>query len=163
MCIRDSNRGYLIKGLEDYSDNIIGTDIMDYGYFGHMATMDFTKEQIINNPDWVITNPPFNKAEEFIDVSMKIANKGCAFILRTSFLESKGRYDRIYNVNPPSKVAQFVERVPMLKGRYDPKGTTATSYMWFVWEKQHTCSTEMVWIPPCRLSLQKPTDVEIEK
>jgi len=35
----------------------------------------------------------------------------------------------------PAMIAQFVERVPMVKGRWDPNASTATSYAWFVWRK----------------------------
>jgi hypothetical protein len=45
---------------------------------------------------------------------------------RTVFLESCGRYDAIFSTTPPSKFAQFVERVPMLRGRLDEKGSTGT-------------------------------------
>jgi hypothetical protein len=31
--------------------------------------------------------------------------------------------------------APFAERVPMLKGRWDPDASSATAYAWFVWDK----------------------------
>jgi hypothetical protein len=37
---------------------------------------------------------------------------------------------------PPTKFAQFVEPVPMVKGRLDRKATTAIGYAWLVWEKE---------------------------
>jgi hypothetical protein len=54
--------------------------------------------------------------------------------------------------------AQFVERVPMVKGRLDRKATTATGYAWFVWEHGHAKSAQLVWIPPCRKLLEKHAD-----
>ena len=35
------------------------------------------------------------------------------------FIESVGRYDRLFQKHPPAKFAQFTERVPMVKGRLD--------------------------------------------
>jgi hypothetical protein len=47
---------------------------------------------------------------------------------RTVFLESSGRYRKIFEDTPPTIFAQFV---PL-----DSKVTTAIGYAWFVWEKQ---------------------------
>jgi hypothetical protein len=62
--------------------------------------------------------------------ALQIANRGVAILARTVFLESVGRYDGIFSRGPPTKFAQFVERVPMVKGRLDGKATTATGYAW---------------------------------
>ena len=56
------------------------------------------------------------------------------------------------------QVAQYVERVPMVKGRLDRKASTATSYAWFVWESGHAGPTELVWIPPSRKRLERDGD-----
>src|SRR5262249_41245760 len=111
--------------------------------------------------DWVITNPPFRLGEEFISRAMKIARHGVAMLSRTVFVESVGRYERIFKPNPPSHFAQFTERVPMVKGRVDKKASTATGYAWLVWEKHllgKRC--ELVWIPPCRKSLERDNDYQ---
>ena len=84
-----------------------------------------------------------------------------AMLVRTSFLEGIDRYKKIYNVNPPSTVAQFVERVPMVKGRLDGKASTATSYCWLIWDKLAPAKhTELVWIEPCRKMLEKEGDYD---
>ena len=44
---------------------------------------------------------------------------GVAVLARTVFLESVGRYEAIFRDRPPGKFAQFVERVPMVRGRLD--------------------------------------------
>ena len=108
--------------------------------------------------DWVITNAPFRLAEEFVLRALPIARRGVAILARTVFLESVGRYKAIFRDHPPSKFAQFVERVPMLKGRLDPKGSTATGYAWFVWEKDAALPTRVVWVPPCRRQLERSDD-----
>jgi len=63
--------------------------------------------------DWVITNPPFRLAEEFIPEGLRVARQGVAILARTVFLESVGRYNAIFRARPPTKVAQFTEGVPM--------------------------------------------------
>ena len=110
----------------------------------------------------MITNPPFRLAEEFIVKGLEVARRGVAMLVRTVFLESVGRYDRIFSSTPPSTVAQFVERVPMVKGRLDKKASTATGYAWVVWEKGINRGTQLVWVPPCRKVLERACDYEEE-
>ena len=81
-------------------------------------------------------------------------------LTRTVFIESIGRYERIFSKEPPTKVAQFSERVPMVKGRLDRKASTATGYAWIVWEKGGSRPTELMWIPPCRPSLEREGDYD---
>src|ERR1035437_4813433 len=45
------------------------------------------------------------------------------------------RYMRLFKDNRPSRVAQFVERVPMVEGRLERKASTVTAYAWLIWEK----------------------------
>jgi hypothetical protein len=110
--------------------------------------------------DWVITNPPFRLGEEFVRHSMKIAKRGVAMLTRTVFIESVGRYERVFKINPPSRFAQFTERVPMVKGRIDKKASTATGYAWLVWELDQLGRSEVVWIPPCRKLLERDGDYQ---
>ena len=90
--------------------------------------------------------------------SINISNKGVAILARTVFLESKTRYETLFKNNPPTYFAQFVERVPMVKGRLDASASTATGYAWFVWIKDYTENSKLIWIPPCRKLLEKNQD-----
>jgi hypothetical protein len=113
--------------------------------------------------DWLITNPPFRLAQEFIEHGLDISRHGVAVIVRSAFLEGKGRYQDLFSVCPPTTVAQFVERVPMCKGQYDPKVSSATAYSWLVWDRPKPVSlkTDFIWIPHCRSRLEHPDDVQI--
>jgi hypothetical protein len=84
-------------------------------------------------------------------------------LCRTSILEGVKRYTEIYRDNPPTIVAPFAERVPMVMGRCDPKASTATAYAWLVWEKQPKIpgSTRLIWIPPCRKTLERSGDYDL--
>lgn len=152
------NRGYMSRALSEYFASVHSTDIHDYGYEFHAETSDFLFTQ--RQTDWVITNPPFRLAERFIEHALQQARIGVAVIVRSAFLEGKGRYENLYSINPPSIVAQFVERVPMVKGRYDPAAASATAYSWLVWQKiEQAPIPKMFWIPPCRKKLEKVDDV----
>jgi hypothetical protein len=150
--------GHMAKVLKTYFANVICSDAYDYGYG---AVHDFLKAPYRETEfDWIITNPPFRLAEQFVLHAMSIARIGVAILARTVFLESVGRYESIYSACPPTKFAQFVERVPMVKGRLDIRATTATGYAWFVWEKDVTTVPRLMWIPPCRRALEQDRDYE---
>ena len=151
-------RGHMAETLKEYFDKVYATDIHDYGYGG---VEDFLLERNAGTKvAWIVTNPPFRLAEKFIQQAHRHARRGVAMLVRTSFLESIGRYENIFKDNPPSQVAQFVERVPMVKGRYDPKAVTATSYCWIIWDKlgEKSKTTDLVWIPPSRKFLERKDD-----
>jgi len=144
--------------LAPYFREVVFTDVFDYG-FGQLS--DFLKtKHAAQSFDWVITNPPFRLGEDFILRAMEIARCGVAMLARTVFIESVGRYERIFKTNPPSRFAQFTERVPMVKGRVDKKASTATGYAWLIWEKDRLGKSELVWIPACRKSLERPDDYQ---
>jgi len=150
------NVGHMSKVLSETFKNVISSDIFDYGY-GKVE--DFLKiKNHQSRYDWVITNPPFNKAKEFIEKSLLITDIGVAILARTTFLESLNRYETIFKKNPPTYFAQFVERVPMVKGRLDKKASTATGYAWFVWIKNFKEKPQLMWIPPCRKLLEREED-----
>jgi hypothetical protein len=111
--------------------------------------------------DWVITNPPFRLAEDFVQRSLVVARRGVAILARTVFIESVGRYRNIFETNPPTKFAQYTERVPMVRGRLDRGASTATGYAWLVWEKSPVAATQLVWVPPCRKAFERDSDYRI--
>ena len=152
-------RGYMSRPLLEEFQRVDSADLHDYG-FGEVR--DFlTYPYLAGSHDWVITNPPFKLAQEFIEKAMAVAKCGVAILARTVFLESVGRYEALFSNNPPTYFAQFTERVPMVKGRVDRKASTATGYAWFVWKKdERRNSSELVWIPPCRRKLEKDTDYD---
>ena len=151
------NRGHMAEPLRDYFSVVHTSDIHDYGYGDKVADFLFPIPFEFVAVDWVITNPPFRLAEQFIERAFKLSLEGVAVIVRTSFLESVGRHTRLFNQNPPSIIAQFAERVPMVKGRLTATGSTATSYCWLVWMMGEE-GTRFQWIPPCRKKLERPGD-----
>lgn len=151
--------GHMDKVLQEYFSATSASDIFNYGY-GKVADFQ-TAPYGVESFDWVITNPPFNLAEDFIGRARKIARRGVAMLARTVFIESVGRFERLFQPDPPAVFAQFVERVPMVKGRLDKKASTATGYAWFVWLNEEVNSTQVVWIPPCRKTLERLTDYEL--
>lgn len=108
--------------------------------------------------DWVISNPPFSKAEEFIHRGLVVSRVGVAMFCRSVFMETTGRYNRLFKIYPPAFIAQFSERIALVKGRLDRDASTATAYAWFIWDINHAGKTEFLWIPPCRKQLERDED-----
>lgn len=149
-------RGYMSETLGEYFREVTSSDIFSYGY-GEEKDFLFYQDKNLAF-DWVITNPPFKLAEEFVKHGLRLAKVGVAVLVRTVFIESVGRYERLFRDNPCSKFAQFVERVPIVKGRVDPKASTATGYAWLIWQKKPTSHSLVTWIPPSRKRLERPGD-----
>ena len=161
-------RGYMSRVLEEYFHSVDAIDINNYGSneVGDFLRSDYGHFSF----DWIITNPPFRLAEDFIYHAMPMACQGVAMLVRTSFIESIGRYHRLFSITPPTMVAQYVERVPMVKGRLDRNASTATSYAWLIWEKDAQYrradvlslagDTKLTWIPPSRKRLERDEDYD---
>ena len=154
--------GHMSDTLAEYFQTVRASDIHDHGR--GFAVRDFLDagslfEQPTESCDWVITNPPFNLASEFVERALAIAKVGVAVLVRTSWAESIDRYENLFRSNPPDIWAVFTERVPMVKGRVDEAASSATSYSWVVWKNMGGFGdTRMVWIPPCRKQLECPSD-----
>jgi hypothetical protein len=132
--------------------------VHDYGE--GFAIEDFLFPGTLPQVDFTFMNPPFRLAEQFIERALETSRIGCAAILRSAFLEGVGRFGRLFSERPPAYVLQFVERVPMVKGRVDPEAASATSYAWLIWFKGDT-DTRLRWLPPCRKRLERDVDYPV--
>lgn len=148
-----ANRGYMVHALSDYFGTVYASDVHDYG--AGFEVYDFLMPgSPPYSPQWVITNPPFRLAGEFVKRGLEVAD-GVAVIVRSVWAESQTRYHSIFNKTPPNWILQHVNRVPMVKGRYDPAASTATGYSWFVWSSDlwGTGETRFGWLPYSRADL----------
>lgn len=162
---------HMARPLAEYFDSVLATDVHRYS-LDH-GICDFLNPFARPSPvSWVITNPPFLLAEQFIVQAMSVASRGCAMLVRTAFLESETRAG-LFSEYPPTWVLPFAERVVMLRGRLvrtgelDPfsepvdgrlrKASTATSYCWIVWIDGQT-DTRLRWIGKSRLRLERADD-----
>ena len=170
-----AGEGHMAAVLAEAFDAVHRTDVFDYGSLDAVGSFVGEGLDVVAcpdpRPDWIITNPPFNLAVAFAERALDEAAEGVALLLRSSWMEGADRYERLFRDRPPSIVAPFVERVPMVKGRWDPEASTATSYAWFVWRRASLdagltgpgrfgrTDTQLVWIPPgCRQLLERDSD-----
>lgn len=92
---------------------------------------NFLEDKINYKYNIIIGNPPYSLAKEFVEKCIDSLNDDgvLIFLLRTAFLESKSRYE-FWQKNPLSRLYTLSKR-PSFTG----KGTDATSYSWFIWDK----------------------------
>ncbi len=150
--------GHMALALEEYFGQVEASDIFDYGY-GTVADFLHPDHPGYAQCDWIITNPPFNLAGDFIRQALKLARRGVAMLCRTQFQEGEDRHATIFAPHPPVAIAQYIERVPMHRGRWVVNGKSATAYEWFVWLKEPAGHrTAFQWIPKSRLVLSRHDD-----
>jgi hypothetical protein len=173
-------RGHMAAPLSEYFGAVHASDVADYSevqvgggsYRGQTRVADFlgarsqSRKLAVSGCDWNITNPPFSRASEFILRALSQGpRRGVAIFCRLAFLEGVKRHAEIYDLYPPSVVAAFVERVPLVKGRLTRSGSSLTAYCWLVWRadpSKRLGSTQLVWIPKCRRALERPEDYALE-
>lgn len=154
-----ANRGHMVRPLLESFGMVLASDVHDYGAGYPIRDYLFGPASHLSRTDWTVSNPPFRLAEQFIERALDLSTIGVAVILRSAFLESIGRYERLFEQRPPSNILQFAERVPMVKGRVDPEAASATAYAWLVWRKGET-GTRLHWIAPCRKRLERAEDYD---
>lgn len=128
--------GHMAHGLAPWFRHVRATDIHDYGCDLLNFTCDFLGPEAdgFEPVDWIVTNPPFGLAAEFVAAGLRRARRGVAILARSTFFESATRFALFFD--PGQRLyafAPFFERVPMTLGRWDPRASTATAYAWFVW------------------------------
>lgn len=160
LCLEPAaNRGFMVRPLKEHFDRVLASDVHDYGC-GFLIE-DFLWPRPATYCDWIITNPPFRLAKEFTLTALSRARTGVAMLVRTGFAEGIDRYNSLFLPRKPVFAFQFVERLPMVKGRVDRRARSATSYMWLVWlSREWPNDTIFDWIPPSRAKLERPGDYD---
>jgi hypothetical protein len=158
-------RGHMAEPLREYFAPVYASDIHDHGY-GPAVRLDFLDDgHPYPEVDWIVSNPPFRLAGDFVRRGLRCARRGVAMLLRLQFLEGGGRYGLLYGSEPMTVCAVFAERVSMTLGCWDPEAGLPTAYAWFVWMKQPSPSgygsqgATLMGIPPgTRRRLTRPDD-----
>lgn len=139
-------QGHIAKVLTKYG-NVMCTDLYDYGY--GTSGVDFLNAEVPKNVKTIITNPPYNLANEFVIKAIEHIKSGkiehAAFLLRLQFLESNKRYKEIFEQRCLQKIYVFSERLTF------KQLSNAVCYAWFIWSRNSYFvggSPYIEWFPP---------------
>lgn len=101
-------------------------------------------------PDSIISNPPYNRAQEMAQLALDCTQDRVCLFLRLAFLEGKKRSVWLSN-SPLARVWIVPDRVACIPGHLlgapQKKFSGAIAYAWFVWEHGHHGRPEIDWLP----------------
>lgn len=150
-----AGQGHISKVLKEYYpySEIISTDLIQRKeIFGIpiQGNIDFLTYEFNRKFDNVITNPPFNLAQEFIERALELSNDKVIMFAKIQLLEGNKRREMFDNT-PLKYVYVFSKRVnPLRNGEeLDEKGKPWASTMcfaWFVWEKDYEGEPIVRWL-----------------
>ncbi len=147
-------QGHLSERLIKYGYNVHSSDLIDRGY--GIDGVDFLKTECIPfgtmDDICILTNPPYKYHKEFVLHALDILpiHTPAIFLLKTTALEGKGRYETLYKKNYLKYVFQFSERLLCAKNaKFDEMiagGGSAVAYAWYWFEKGNESNTIIKWI-----------------
>ncbi len=136
--------GAMSEVLRTSPYHVISSDLYDRGYAP--ARDFFDMKGLVDN---IVTNPPFNIAEKILHHALKITERKVCLLLRVAFLEGKGRWERVYDIKPPTRVLIFSSRLSIYPASQERVSGGTTAYGWFIWDQELPIrATELKWIPP---------------
>ncbi len=120
---------------------VVSSDLYDRGYRDNhhvvLSPIDFLNEYCpgYGRIPAIVTNPPFNLIEPFINRALQVATKRVVMLGRLAFLEGIKR-GPWFRESALTRVWVSSRRIPM--GRYEEelKGNlaTMTAFAWYVWD-----------------------------
>jgi hypothetical protein len=133
----------IVQVLKNYFTNISHYDL----YKGEYKRNFLLEDQ---QYDYIITNPPYSLAHEFILKAKEIARKEFCFLLPLSYLHGQKRFIEIYRDTAfLLKTVYVFTRYPLLgeELREDGKYNTGMQvYAWFLWNKSYKSNPTIEWI-----------------
>jgi hypothetical protein len=151
ICDPCAGNGAIVKILEEYEFNLIDYhDILTDG-------VDFLQD---NTPvQYIITNPPYSLANEFILHAKEVVKEKFAFLLPLTYLQGSYRYNNIWkDIWFPLESIYVFNRFPMLGVPLREDGLMPTGMQamaWFVWNKEHEGEPTIHWLDIDKYILRK--------
>jgi hypothetical protein len=116
--------------------DVTAFDIKDHGLPGCQLG-DYFKLTPRCGIEGVVTNPPYKKAQRFLEKALADGSRYVALLLRTNFLfEGAGRTKLLEVQHPPTRVWSADLRLPMMHraGWTGKRAPSNTAYSWVIWD-----------------------------
>jgi hypothetical protein len=128
-----AGEGKMASVLRDAGYKVVATDI---GRTTKIVTgnWDFlTTRAPLNSFDWIITNPPYSHAEQFIEHALFMAPR-VAMLLRCDFDSAQGRGYLFKNNKYFTKKIVLTKRIRWIE---NSKGSPSFNHAWYIWSKHN--------------------------
>ena len=124
--------GHMVRAMESKGYIVTGTDIQ--------TGNDFFNTETPENTDWIITNPPFSLAAEFIEECYK-REKPFALLLKSQFWHAKKRY-QLFQKHKPDFVLPMTWRPNFM---WEKLGNTSPlmDVIWCVWKYPYNAAAPL--------------------
>lgn len=127
-------------------------DIVDRGY-PKTIVQDYLTWQTDLRYDFIITNPPYSLAAEFVEKGIDLLSDNgiCCMYLKLQFLEGVKRKE-LFDKYPPKYIYVFRKRMATWKNGLEKNPETGKkwaetiAFAWFVWVKGNTDEPVVRWI-----------------
>lgn len=139
--------GHLAKEFVKAGYQVYATDLIDRGY-GYQQDFLSVAAPPCKGFD-IITNPPYSKAQEFVEHALDILEDGCkvAMFLKIQFLEGKSRRELFRKYPPKTIYVSSLRLKCAMNGDFERYAkSNAICYAWYVWQKGYTGDTIIKWI-----------------
>jgi hypothetical protein len=123
--------GAMSKVLSASGCNVHSTDLREDSGYGEGGVDFLTADPEGVAPDWIITNPPFKLAPEFITRSLQIT-PNAAMLLKSQFWHAARRLE-LFEKHPPSHILALTWRPAFLEA--ERGSSPLMDVIWCVWQK----------------------------
>ncbi len=117
--------GAMVKVLSNSGYTVYGSDLRTEGIYGSVG-IDFLKCNRFETPDAIITNPPFNLAEDFIRKALSVSPVVC-MLLKSQYWHAAKRVN-LFISHKPSYILPMTWRPDFSGG-----GNPTMDCIWTVW------------------------------
>lgn len=120
--------GAMSKVLTLAGHEVHSTDLREDSGYG-IGGVNFMEAGVGNKPDWIITNPPFNVAEDFIEHALSVT-PNVAMLLKSQFWHARRR-EPLFRNHPPAWILPLTWRPAFLEA--ERGSSPLMDVIWVVW------------------------------
>jgi hypothetical protein len=133
--------GNIVEVLRAVGHKVIATDLNNRGCPDSRFCVDFLLLDPGIRAEAIITNPPYQLAEKFVEAALLRAPL-VIMLLRLAFFEGQRR-SRILEDCGLARIHVFRKRLPMMhrEGWTGKRASSAIAFAWYVWERGYVGST----------------------
>jgi ParB-like chromosome segregation protein Spo0J len=132
--------GAMAEVLKAAGYEVLASDLIDRG---HGDIEDFLTSN--QKAESIVTNPPFDKDDEFVRKALVSTNHKVAMLLSLTFLEGSQRAKWL-QITPLKTVHIFASRVNLCKNGEQDRKNGRFVFAWFVWEHGYFGPPTISWI-----------------